>query len=138
MGRMTVAQRDAFLAEPRIAVLTTLGADGAPTAVPVWFSWDGTLARVFTGRTSEKIGRLRADPRVCLTIAEPAGVTEAYVSIEGTAEVHDGGWALAQRLAPRYYDAAQSARALADWGKDPSQWVEIVITPTRIRSLAPS
>jgi PPOX class probable F420-dependent enzyme len=136
---MTVAQRDAFLADPRIAVLTSLGADGAPTAVPVWFGWDGKLARVFTGRSSEKIGRLRADPRVCLTIAEPAGVPEAFVTIEGTARIlDDGGLALAKQLTPRYYDAEKAARTLADWGSNPSEWALIEITPTRIRTLAPS
>lgn len=138
MAAMTNAQRDAFLAEPRIAILSSLGRGGAPTAVPIWFEWDGARARLFTSRTAAKIGRLRADPRVCLTIAEPADKTEAYVSIEGAAEIRDGGWALAQRLAPRYYGADQSARALADWGREADQWVEIVITPTRIRSLAPS
>lgn len=138
MAQMTDAERDAFLGQPRIAVLSTLTRNGAPNGIPIWFAWDGDRARLFTSRTSAKIGRLRADPRVCLTVAEPAGVNEAYVVIEGSAEIKDGGWALAQQLAPRYYSAEQSARALADWGRNADQWVEIVITPSRIRSLAPS
>ena len=138
MAAMSDAQRDSFLAEARIAVFSSLGHDGVPIAVPIWFEWDGKQARLFTGRNSAKIRRLRADPRVCLTVAEPAERTEAYVIIEGRAEVRDGGWALAQRLAPRYYDADRARRALTEWGREPEQWVEIVITPTRLRSLAPS
>ena len=74
MAAMTSTQRDAFLREPRIATLITLYGDGSPAAVPVWFEWDGARARLFTGRGSEKIRRVRANPRAALCIAEPAGV----------------------------------------------------------------
>ncbi|HLZ72349.1 MAG TPA: TIGR03618 family F420-dependent PPOX class oxidoreductase [Dehalococcoidia bacterium] len=137
MAAMTPAQRDAFLRQPRIAMLITLYDDGAPAAVPVWFEWEGERARIFTGRGSEKIHRVQANARVALCVAEPAGVPEAWVTIEGTAAVLDGGWALAQRLAPRYYRAGQAAKVLAEWGRTPEQWVVIEITPRRIRSLAP-
>ena len=137
MSRMTVEQRDDFLREARIAVLTTLYPDGAPLAVPIWFEWDGQRARVFTSRTSEKMQRIAADPRVCLTIAEPAGVPEAWVAIEGTATVRDGGWELAQRLAPRYYPPDKARQALQEWGAQADTWVVVEIAPRRIRSMAP-
>jgi PPOX class probable F420-dependent enzyme len=137
MAAMTTEQRDAFLREARIATFISLYADGAPAAVPVWFEWDGGRARLFTGRRSEKIRRLQANPRVALSVAEPVGVPEAWVTIEGTAAVLDGGWALAQRLAPRYYSADRAAQALAEWSTTPEQWVIVEITPRRIRSMAP-
>ena len=138
MAEMSVAQRDAFLKEPRIATLVTLWPDGAPTAVPIWFEWDGAQARVFTARDSEKLRRLRADPRVCLTVAEPVGAPEAWVTIEGIATVEDtGGIELARRLAPRYYDPGKADRALRRWNESADQWVVVRITPRRIRSLAP-
>jgi PPOX class probable F420-dependent enzyme len=139
MTAMTREQRESFLREPRIAVLVSLNPDGAPTGIPVWFEWDGERARVFTSRTSAKIGRITADPRVCLTIAEPAGVPEAWVTIEGRADVRDeGGFALAQRLTPRYYRPEKAAKALAEWGRRPEHWVVIEIRPDRIRSVAPA
>ncbi|HEY7293619.1 MAG TPA: TIGR03618 family F420-dependent PPOX class oxidoreductase [Dehalococcoidia bacterium] len=137
MATMTAEQRDAFLREARIATLITLYADGTPAAVPVWFEWDGERARLFTGRSSEKIRRVQANPRVALCVAEPAGVPEAWVTIEGTATVLPGGWALAQRLAPRYYGAERAAKALVEWGAKPEQWAVVEIAPRRIRSLAP-
>lgn len=137
MAAMTPEQRDAFLREPRIATFISLYGDGTPAAVPVWFEWDGTHARLFTGRRSEKVRRLQGNPRVALCVAEPVGVAEAWVTIEGTAAVLDGGWALAQRLAPRYYAADRAALALAEWSKTPEQWVIVEITPRRIRSMAP-
>lgn len=137
MAPMSTTQRNAFLKEPRIATFVTLYRDGSPAAVPVWFEWDGERARLFTLRTSPKVARLRADPRVCLSVAEPAGMPEVWVTIEGTATVVDGGFALAQRLAPRYYPTDRAQQALAEWGKDPNQWVTVEITPTRIRPMAP-
>lgn len=134
MPEMTPEQRDAFLREPRIAKLATLNADGSPTIVPVWFEWTGSDALVFTSETSPKVKRIRRDPRVALSVEQPLGVAEAWVTVEGRAAIEPGGFALAERLAPRYYDAAKTATALASWGKKPEQWVLLRITPTRIRS----
>lgn len=138
MAQMTVEQRDAFLRETRIATLITLNRDGSPSAVPVWYDWDGEAARVFTGRRSGKIGRIRADPRVALSVAEPVGVPEAWVTIEGQAAVEEeGGIALAERLARRYYSAEKAAAVLPRWRQMAAEWVVIVIRPGRIRSSAP-
>jgi PPOX class probable F420-dependent enzyme len=138
MAEMTTAQRDAFLSEARIATLVSLYGDGRPTAVPVWFEWDGEVARIFTGRASEKARRIRADSRVALTVAEAVGVPEAWVTIEGHAALIDeGGYALAQRLAPRYYSPERARQTLAEWGRLEGIFVVIAITPDRIRSSAP-
>jgi PPOX class probable F420-dependent enzyme len=137
MAEMSVAERDAFLKEARIGVLATLDAQGAPLAIPIWYEWDGARARMFTSRTSPKVARLRREGRVCLTVAEPAGVPEAWVAIEGVATIEEGtGFALAQRLAPRYYPAEQAERTLVEWGRVAQDWVTIVLDPRRIRSSA--
>ena len=138
MAEMSDQQRDAFLAEPRIAMLATLTHAGAPVAIPIWFAWDGEQARMFTSRTSPKVARIRRDGRVCLTVAEPAGVPEAWVAIEGKATIEEGtGFALARQLAPRYYPPEQAARTLAAWERVAGEWVTIIIEPSRIRSSAP-
>lgn len=134
---MTSERRDAFLRAPRIAKLATLQSDGSPTIVPVWFEWTGSEALVFTSATSPKVKRIRRDPRVALTVEEPAGLPEAWVTIEGRATLEAGGFTLAERLAVRYYDEVKAAAALATWGKNPEMWVLLRITPTRIRSSAP-
>jgi len=138
MAEMSVAERDAFLREARIGVLATLDANGGPLAIPIWYEWDGARARMFSSVRSPKLARLRRDGRVCLTVAEPVGVPEAWVAIEGVATIEEGtGFALAQRLAPRYYPVEQAERTLADWGRVAQDWVTIVIEPRRIRSSAP-
>ncbi len=138
MASMSRDQTDRFLADPRIATLVTLNSDGSPTGVAIWFEWDGQRARAFTRWDSPKVRRILADPRVSLTVAEPTGVTEAWVTIEGTARVVEaGGMDLARRLAPRYYPAEKAAREVTRWEAMADQWVVVEITPRRIRSLAP-
>jgi PPOX class probable F420-dependent enzyme len=138
MAEMTMAQRDAFLREPRIATLSMLTASGAPAAVPIWYEWDGERARMFTSGGSAKVARIRRDGRVCLTVAEPTGVPEAWVSVEGMARIEEGsGFALAERLAPRYYAPEHAAETLASWEHSAADWVTLVIEPIRIRSSAP-
>ncbi len=138
MTGMTDSQRDAFLAGARIATLVSLNPDGSPTAVPVWFEWDGKTATVFTSATSLKVRRIQQDNRVALTVAEPVGVREAWVTIEGIASIEDkGGIELARRLAPRYYTPERAAAVMPGWEAAAASWVVIRITPTRIRSVAP-
>ena len=138
MAAMSEDARDAFLRETRIGIFTTLNADGSPLAIPIWYEWDGTKARMFTSMTSPKVARLRRDGRVCLTVAEPVGVPEAWVTIEGVATIEEGtGFALAQRLAPRYYPPEQAAQTLEVWARVADDWATLVVEPGRIRSSAP-
>jgi PPOX class probable F420-dependent enzyme len=132
---MTTAALDAFLAETRIAKLATLNADGSPNVVPVWFDWDGSIARVFTSKSSPKIRRIARDQRVALSVEEGVGMKERWVTIEGTGAVEiSGGLALARKLIDRYYSAERIAETWPSWEKMGDEWVVIAITPTRIRS----
>src|SRR5487761_2686608 len=138
MAEMTATQRDTFLRETRIAKLATLQPDGSPTVVPVWFEWDGATAALFTSRRSPKVRRLRADARVALSVEEPVGVAEAWVTIEGIAAIEEtGGMELARRLAPRYYTLERATHALAAWEQTADDWVVVRIRPRHIRSSAP-
>lgn len=134
MATMPKERLDAFLRETRIAKLATLNKDGSPNVVPVWFEWTGSEALVFTSESSAKVGRIRRDPRVTLSVEEPVGVPEAWVSIEGAAAIEPGGFALAERLAPRYYTPERASAALESWGEQREQWVLLRITPRRVRS----
>lgn len=134
---MSPESRDAFLRQPRIAKLATLNLDGSPNIVPVWFEWDGAEAHIFTLDRSAKMARIRNDPRVALSVEEPFGAPEAWVTIEGAVSVESGGYELAERLAPRYYTPQRALEALEQWGKRREHWVVLKITPRRIRSSGP-
>ncbi len=126
---------DAFLRETRIASLSTIGANGRPVTIPVWYEWDGEVARVFSSKSAAKIRRLAANPATTLTVYEGAGVPEAWVSIEGNARVStDGVEELIGRLARRYYPAERAERILAQWLGSGPVFAMITVVPERVRS----
>ena len=131
---MTDAERDAFLRETRIGTLCTLNRDGSPNALPLWFEWDGATARMFSSRDAGKVRRLRRDPRASLTVAAPVGAPEAWVTVEGTVAILDGGGKeLGLKLAHVYYEGKRREEAIAEWSRR-DDWVLLELTPTRIRS----
>lgn len=133
---MSPAETDAFLRETRIGKLAYLHAGGQPTVVPIWFEWDGTVARIFTSRTSRKARRLAEEPRVALSVEEPVGVHERWVTIEGNCTISDEGTvSLIERLARRYYEPKQAEEAIRNWTAKPEQWVTLTIMPLEIRSV---
>ena len=135
MANMSPTELDAFLRETRICKLAYLQASGAPTIVPVWFEWDGSVARVFTSKDSPKVERIRVDPRVALSVEEPVGVPERWATIEGTVEMTEGGTvALIERLARRYYEPQRAEESIKSWTSRADMWITLVLTPTRIRS----
>lgn len=80
---------------------------------PVWFeaTEEGTV-QLFTGPDTVKVGRLRRDPRASLVVSAPAGEREHWVSVTGRTIVDpDGAHELAARLAARYWDLGDPARA---------------------------
>ena len=84
-----------------------------PQPRPVWFEAhdDGTV-QLFTGPDTLKVRRARRDPRASLVVAAPVGERERWVSVAGRVTMEaDGGHDLAARLAARYWDLDDPARA---------------------------
>ncbi|WP_125778073.1 pyridoxamine 5'-phosphate oxidase family protein [Antribacter gilvus] len=82
---MTTAEREAFLADTRIGVLSVAGDDGRPpTAVPLWYSYEpGGELRFATGADSAKMRLIRAAGQIGFTVQQEA-MPYRYVSLEGT------------------------------------------------------
>jgi len=132
---MTTAAADAFLRETRIGKLAYLHADGTPTIVPIWFEWDGAVARIFTSRTSRKARRVAAEPRVALSVEEPVGVQERWVTIEGMCTIADEGTVgLIERLTRRYYEPGKAEETIKAWTAEAGMWVTLTVTPVKLRS----
>ena len=132
---MTEQERDAFLSGTRIAILSTLNDEGSPTALPLWFDWDGEKIRMFSSRATGKVRRLRRNAHACVTVADPVGAPEAWVSVEGTVAILDeGGKELALKLAAAYYEGEHRQLTIESWSQS-DDWVLLELTPTRIRSM---
>ena len=130
------AQRDAFLAEPRLAILMTNRPDQAPIGVPVWFEWTGSEVLMFSGRGVPKLKRLQDDPRAMVLVTNHVGEDEAWVSFEGEVQIceNEDAWPLVARVAPKYWDVEAKKETLDQWQAAKEAFVLLRLTPTRIRS----
>ena len=78
---------EAFLAEPRNAIVIGIRRDGTPQATPNWFTWDGQCFYVSTTRKRAKYPIFKRDPRVTLLIDDAEA--RRYVAVSGTVEVRE-------------------------------------------------
>jgi PPOX class probable F420-dependent enzyme len=114
--RMTDAEVEEFLASERTMQLASIGPDGAPHLVPMWFTViDGRIA-LWTYAKSQKTANLRRDRRVtCLLEAGEQYGELRGVSIAGRAELHDDYdtvYRVGEALYRRYQgDMTHSSRA---------------------------
>ena len=132
-------RRDAFLEEPRLAILMSTTRTGAPLGVPVWFEWSEGGVRMFAVRTSHKVKRLQRDARVSVLVTNRVGEPEGWVAFDGEVEIgdHRGAIELATRLAGRYWDLDDPERRkmLDLWqGLPETTWCTLTLSPQRIRA----
>jgi len=76
----------ALLRAPSICYLATTMPDGSPQVTQVWVDSDGTDVVINTVEGHQKLRNVRRDPRVALTLSDPARPSD-YVQIRG--EVHE-------------------------------------------------
>lgn len=135
MPRMTNAQRNAFLAERRYGILTTLRRDGMPVSLPVWYEWDGTTLRMFCHEASGKLKRLRHDARASVLVVNSPDEPENWVAFDGRITVCDeGGLEMAERVFDRYYPHGDPRRESLDaWRKMKGEWRLLELKPKAIR-----
>ncbi|MEU7532253.1 pyridoxamine 5'-phosphate oxidase family protein [Saccharothrix sp. NPDC042600] len=83
---LTAAERDAFLAEPHVAVLTIAAPDRPPLTVPVFYAYRDGLISFFTGtqgRRARKTRLLAATGAFSLCVQRPEP-PYTYVTAECT------------------------------------------------------
>ncbi len=119
-----------------IAWLTTVGSDGRPYTVPVWFLWEGNTILIFSQPHKQKIRNLRKNARVTLALDETKE-GEDVVIVEGTAELLDNPEISV--MLPAY--VAKYGALIQDMGWTPASMAAdysraIRVTPTKFRSWA--
>lgn len=124
-----------FLRRPLHGFLTVAAGPVPPQPRPVWFEAadDGTI-QLFSMPDSPKLRQLRRDPRASIVVAAPVGERERWVSVAGRVTLEpDGARELSARLAARYWDLDDPARA-ADLAEiTAAELVRIVIHPETVR-----
>ena len=103
MASTIPASHQDLLQKPAFASLATLNPDGSPQVTPVWFDYDGTHIIINTARGRVKDRNLAREPRVALTIVDPANPYR-YLGIQGrvTEMTENGGDASIDKLAKKY------------------------------------
>jgi hypothetical protein len=83
-SRLSVRDRELFLAEPHIAALSvSAGPDRGPLSVPIWYQYEpGGEAWILTEAASRKARLIEAAGRFTLMV-ERVTPTIRYVSVEG-------------------------------------------------------
>lgn len=66
--RMTASELRAFLAEQLTVIVATIGPNGRPHLMPLWFVPDGGELRGWTFSKSQKARNLERDPRATLQL----------------------------------------------------------------------
>jgi PPOX class probable F420-dependent enzyme len=111
-----------FLREPNPAVVATLRPDGSPHSVATWYDWVDGLILLNMDETRARLGHMRRDPRVSLTVLDKDD-WYSHVSLRGVVDrlVDDPELADIDRLALRYQGNVFRNRA----GKRVSAWVRV-------------
>lgn len=104
---LTQDEVDELLAASRTMTLATVGADGQPHLVAMWYAIvDGDIC-FETKAKSQKAVNLRRNPRVSCLVEDGVRYEELRgISLEGTAEVTDDPdflWAIGVSMFERYY-----------------------------------
>jgi PPOX class probable F420-dependent enzyme len=99
--RMTDAEIREFLRTQKTIILSSIGPDGVPHPMPMWFAADDDLTiSMATFRGTQKIVNLRRDPRVSLLVEAGREYSELRgVVIYGTAELSEDTDAIVATLA---------------------------------------
>jgi nitroimidazol reductase NimA-like FMN-containing flavoprotein (pyridoxamine 5'-phosphate oxidase superfamily) len=132
-NRLSVGDREQFLAEPHIAALSvSAGLGRGPLTVPMWYQYEpGGEAWVLTESASLKARLIQAEGRFTLMVDRTAP-TVRYVSVEGPVirtipETDELVWEMASRYLPPDKAKAYVAQAKAEFGEQ----VAIYLRPER-------
>jgi PPOX class probable F420-dependent enzyme len=124
----------AFLAEKKVVTCATIGPNGRPHLMPLWYTFDDLTLRGWTYAKSQKAKNLERDPRATLQVEdgelyhELRGVMmECDVSIERDPDkVANFGMALFQRFGATGPDVEEMI------AKQAPKRIGMTFTPTRI------
>jgi PPOX class probable F420-dependent enzyme len=130
-GALTAEAMRAFLDEPLVASLGYLNESGFPSAVPVWYEWDGRAIWLLPGPGARWAAQLRSAPHVSLTVGETRPPLRR-VNVEGVAHVQVDA-RRARRLRAALVRKYQDAGALHPAWAQPARTV-VRIDPVRLVS----
>lgn len=132
---MNRAVTEAFLAEPRITLLTANRGGKEPLVVAVWHEYRAGRFFIWSAAADAKVTLVRRNPAVTLCVQDERRPYKSVI-VRGRAEVMPGlDRDLARRLATRYVEPKEMGSFMR-WIESESDTsnVVIVVTPTAWRA----
>ena len=127
---MSREQIEAFLAEPRNAMVAAIRRDGRPQMTPNWFHWDGARFYVSTTKGRRKYENFSRDARTQLAIDDATGFRA--VLVDGTVDLRDDHEAVLEHfkaIRAKHGRAQDDAAFLDELRRD--ERVLLIITPDK-------
>jgi PPOX class probable F420-dependent enzyme len=107
-----------FLQQKLIARLSTIGADGYPHTVPIWFMLDGDDVVFISDRTARKTQNALQNPKGAVAIGGDLDDAAGYL-IRGDFVIDtDTGHVITHRMIDRYENKASGDRLKEAWKND--------------------
>lgn len=110
--KLSADEQRALLEGERIVVVASLGRDGWPHMMPLWFITRDGEVWIYTYEKSQKVRNLERDPRATLLVETGHEYSELRgVMIEAEAEIHrdhDEVFEVAKQLTVRYAEGIES------------------------------
>jgi hypothetical protein len=107
-----------FLDKRLLARLSTIGSDGYPHVVPIWYMRDGDDLVFISDRTAHKTQNALANPKGAATIGGDMDDDAGYM-IRGDLVVEtDTNQAITWRVIDRYEDKASGDKLKEEWKND--------------------
>lgn len=127
MGQLSMnqAEREAFLADLHVGVLSVERPDGPPLATPIWYRYTPGGAVEFTIEAGGQKGRLlQAVGRATLCVQREQ-VPYAYVTVDGPVAIRPPSEAVTADIAERYLGEQGAAEYLASSQLDDEVLVQL-------------
>jgi hypothetical protein len=125
---MTKAEREAFLADLHVGVLSIEDPGRGPLTAPIWYAYEpGGALTMLIGPGSRKAKLLQEGSRVSL-VAQTESAPYKYVSVEGPVTIGTPPQDATLKMAQRYL-GEEGGRLYAAGGNGNSLW--ITMTPER-------
>jgi hypothetical protein len=104
-----------LLKKPLLARLATVGTDGYPHVVPVWFMLDGNDIVFISSRDTRKVKNLQANPKGAVSVGgapDDGGglLIKGNISVE---EDPEDRWV--KKFCYHYEDKSKAEQDIADW-----------------------
>ena len=135
---LTPDQLNAFLAEPRNAILATINKNGTPQCTPVSFYWDGAAFYISTFKETVKYRNIKRDLRISITVDEdenfyPDLKTSRSVVAKGRAQLQEHDlWEMTGKIIEKAF-SPEEAKAAMEILKQENR-VLIILKPEQLQS----